>query len=70
MSIVDDVVDHAMNRFQWAQHNAAAVPARKAGACWRCAAEAGLRATDTAESETSKYEMHQECARRIERGVR
>jgi hypothetical protein len=69
MSIVDNVVDHALNRAQWAQHQAVSVSARAAGACWRCAAEAGLRATDTAESEPSKYEMHPECVRRIERGV-
>lgn len=31
---------------QWALHNSAAVPARLAGACVLCAAEAGCMATD------------------------
>lgn len=72
MSIVDDIIDHALNRAQWAQHQAAAVSARAAGACWQCCAEAGMRATDGVGMTPRLFQevMHPECAKRIERGVR
>ena len=51
----------------WEIHNSAAIPARKAGACILCAAEAGCMATDRPGDERKPREMHQECARRIEK---
>lgn len=52
---------------QWALHNSAAVPARLAGACVLCAAEAGCRATDRSGEERKPRLMHDECAKRIAR---
>lgn len=54
----------------WAQHNSAAIPARQAGACVLCAAEAGCRATDRPGDNREPRLMHPECARRIARGQR
>lgn len=51
----------------WAIHNGAAVPARQAGACFLCAAEAGCRATDRPGDERIPRLMHPECCKRIER---
>jgi hypothetical protein len=51
----------------WSLHNSAAVPARAAGACVLCAAEAGCRATDATVPRVKVGEMHAECAKRIER---
>lgn len=54
----------------WAIHNSAAVPARAAGACVLCAAEAGCRATDKPGDNREPRLMHPECARRIARANR
>jgi hypothetical protein len=54
----------------WSLHNSAAVPARAAGACVLCAAEAGCRATDRPGDEREPRLMHPECARRIARANR
>lgn len=54
----------------WKVHQSAAAPARSAGACWQCAAEAGCAATDAAGlsvRERVPFRMHAECAKRIGR---
>lgn len=55
-------------KLSWGIHNAAAAKAKSVGACWRCCAEAGCRATDKAglsRRTENKYEMHPMCAQRI-----
>jgi hypothetical protein len=55
----------------WQVHQAAAVPARAAGACWQCSAEEGCKATDAAGlsvRERVPFRMHAECEKRIARG--
>ena len=48
----------------WKIHMAAADEAKRRGACWLCATEAGCRATD-APGEKRGRKMHPECARKI-----
>jgi hypothetical protein len=54
----------------WSVHQGAALPARAAGACWQCSAEAGCTATDAAGlsvRERVPFRMHAECEKRIAR---
>jgi hypothetical protein len=44
----------------WRVHMAAANEAKRKGACWRCAAEMGCRATD-APGEQRGVELHAGC---------
>ena len=48
----------------WPIHKAAADAAKAKGACWRCAAEMGCRATDSP-GEQRGVELHPECAEKI-----
>ena len=55
-------------KLAWGIHLAAQGKAKKAGACWRCSAEAGCRATDKAglsRRARNDYQMHEVCAQRI-----
>jgi hypothetical protein len=57
--------DHAADLAFWKTHNKAANAALAAGACRRCAAEAGFRATDAPDAAPREYRMHSLCAIRI-----
>jgi hypothetical protein len=48
----------------WKVHMDAADAAKAKGACWRCAAEMGCRATDTP-AEKRGVELHVECEKKL-----
>ena len=65
-----DLFTHAKSKAQWAAHQAAAAPAKQAGACWQCCAEVGCRATDGPDEKCKRFLMHPECIRRIDKRTR